>query len=312
MAIAGMRMAAAGLAWAAACGEVKGTAEDAGTLIDAEDDGNEPPPRCRPESDFGAPEPLEALNSDETVYDEGASLSADERRIYLSSDRAGSFDLYFATRDDRDGEFSPPVPIRGLNDPKRRERHPAISHDELQLLAQIGPNDDLDIWLATRADPDQDFQWLEAPPGLNSESANDYTPYSVGAAKTVYFASTRDSGTTSDIWRATWNGTGFDPPSKVEGVDLVTESEESNPVVTTDELTLFFDSNRTGELLDIYVATRGRATDEFGPATRLVDLSGDGRDFPTWISPDGCVLYLTQQAGASGPYKMFVAKRAPP
>jgi len=148
-------------------------------------------------------------------------------------------------------------------------------------------------------------------PGLNSETANDYTPYAVGGGTSLHFASNRESGeTTSDIWRATWNSAAFDAPAKVAGADLVTASEESNPVVTPDELTLFFDSNRVDEL-DIYVATRASTDDDFGPAALLADLSSADLDAPNWISADGCVLYPTQRVGPSRTYKIFVTTRSP-
>lgn len=312
-------VAALGLACSPACGEVKKGGGDS-TMADAAGQEGEPdamgaidaaPARCRPESPFGAPVALDAVSSADELNDEAAALSADELTLYFSSDRAGDYDLYVATRDEPDGELSPAEPVPGLSEPTRFERRPAISADGLQLFAQIGSSTDLEIWVATRANTGEPFEELVSAPGLNSDAATDYTPYAVGGGNSLYFASTRESGeTTSDIWRATWNGTAFDAPAKVAGADLVTASEESNPVVTPDELTLFFASNRVDEL-DIYVATRASTGDDFGPAALLADLSSADLDAPNWISADGCVLYLTQRVGPSATYKLFVATRSP-
>ena len=251
-AVVASSVAALGLASSLACGEIK-KADDDSTMADAAEQGGEPdamgaidaaPARCSPDSPFAAPVALDAVSSSEELNDEAAALSADELTLYFSSDRAGDYDLYVATRDQPDAGFSTPEPVPGLSEPSRLERRPAISADGLQLFSQISSGTDLEIRVATRTNTGEPFAEPVSAPGLNSDTASDYTPYAVGG-NSLYFASTRETGeTTSDIWRATWNGTAFDAPAKVAGADLVTASEESNPVLTPDELTLFFDSNR--------------------------------------------------------------------
>ena len=79
------------------------------------------------------------------------------------------------------------------------------------------------------------------------------------------------------------------PGSLINGAD-----DESFPVVTPDELTLYFSSNRANGagLQDIYVARRASVSDNFGAPVNLAELNTGTNDFPTWISDDGCVLYL--------------------
>lgn len=89
-------------------------------------------------------------------------------------------------------------------------------------------------------------------------------------------------------------------------------TEPSNPVVTPDELTLYFGSNRPGGAgnYDIYQATRPTVADGFGAPIALASLNTASLDAPSWISEDGCELYFTRLDANVG-YQLYVALRGP-
>jgi hypothetical protein len=74
------------------------------------------------------------------------------------------------------------------------------------------------------------------------------------------------------------------------------------PVVRRDELEIFFARQSGDPALDweIYTATRAKASDPFGAATKVAELSGPGADIPGWLSPDGCRMYFSRDRGDAG------------
>jgi hypothetical protein len=130
----------------------------------------------------------------------------------------------------------------------------------------------------------------------NASYANE--PYLLGGGETLYLAGVRaGSATGSDIYRARGG-----PPEFGDGTDPVagvnTAGGEFAPVVSDDDLEMFFSSDResTGVPaslpLDIFVASRDATTGPFGTPRKLPALSTtNGTDWPVWISPDRCDLY---------------------
>jgi hypothetical protein len=313
----------AGLALAGGCGEVKpgaGAQVDAAREMDAA--GGSPdalPARCDPASSFGEPVLLDVVNSTTTANDEAASLSADELTIYFSSDRAGpppnsdAYDLYIAKRDRPDGPFPEPE-IIPFADPNLRRRRPVVAAGGLDLYAvyEFGAGA-FGLMVASRMNTGQNFGEFELAPGLNGDDSSDRDAYPLLGGTSIYFASDRGMAPGDfNIWRATWNDAAWADPRMVrgEGDSLVSPQQEIAPVVTPDELTLYFGSNRDDLMThDIFVATRASVDDDFGPPMRLPSLSNTDIDAPSWVSADGCVLHLTQSVG--GVYKLFVATRSP-
>jgi hypothetical protein len=82
-------------------------------------------------------------------------------------------------------------------------------------------------------------------------------------------------------------------------------------VVAPDELTLFFASNRRADPnrtdTDIWMARRSSVADGFDAPMQLDQLNTENADVPTWVSADGCVLYIT--SGQNLAYGIYVATR---
>jgi hypothetical protein len=77
---------------------------------------------------------------------------------------------------------------------------------------------------------------------------------------------------------------------------LNTIMTETAPLVTADELTIIFGSDRDSPNsrggLDIWMATRPSPSAPFGAEHVVGELATAAHDIPTWISPDGCHLYF--------------------
>lgn len=112
-----------------------------------------------------------------------------------------------------------------------------------------------------------------------SDPANEDDPTLTADLLEIYFSSTRISGMdgNSDVFRST-RATTSDPwgaPSPI--VELNTGTNDENPGIAPDGLTLWFSSNRMGDL-DIYVTTRADRGDPWNPPTRVAELSASGDD----------------------------------
>jgi len=115
-----------------------------------------------------------------------------------------------------------------------------------------------------------------------------------------------------DLFRAARSGDQFGDPELVKGTNINDpEFRDSNPVVTPDELTLFFASNRRNDPnrtdTDIWMAKRSSVADGFDAPVKLENLNTVDTDVPTWVSLDGCVLYIT--SGPNLEYDIYVATR---
>jgi hypothetical protein len=81
-------------------------------------------------------------------------------------------------------------------------------------------------------------------------------------------------------------------------------------VVSGDELTLYYATDGApGEVFgDIWVTTRPSRDVAFGEPTIVTGVNTSYDEFPQWISPDGCRLYLGRSTTDTDNY-LFVAER---
>lgn len=290
----------------AGCGRV---VNQAGPDAASDAAGDARPARCNPTAAFGKPAALTSLNT--SADDEHADLSADELTIYFSSTRpggAGGFDLYQATRSSTSEPFGNVMPVQGINT-TGDERTPRMSANGLSMYAMIAASTfpGLHIALATRPNVTVAFSAMRTVANVNN-ATNSADPYVLPSGNAMYLAS--DLAGNPGLYRSVKVNGAFSTPTLVPGVNLDTPAIENNPVVTPDELTLFFGSTRPGGTgdFDIYEARRAHAADGFGAPIELKGLDTAGGDMPNWISPDGCSLYFTRQAANVG-YQLYMASR---
>ena len=290
----------------AGCGRVVGnTSPDAAS--DAAPDAR--PARCNPTAAFGKPVALASL--DTSANDEHAELSADELTIYFSSTRpggAGGFDIYQATRGSISESFGNILPVQGINT-AGDERTPRMAGNGLSMYAMIAAPTfpGLHIALATRPNVTVAFSAMRTVANVNN-ATNTADPYVLPSGNAMYLAS--DLAGNFGLYRSVKVNGAFSTPTLVPGVNLDTPAIENNPVVTADELTLFFGSTRPGGTgdHDMYQARRAHVADGFGAPVELKGLNTAGADAPNWVSPDGCTLYFTRGEPNVG-YQLYMASR---
>jgi hypothetical protein len=270
-------------------------------------------PRCDPKANFASPVALSSLNADTEAA--VADLSADELTIYFSSPRPGSIgkdDIYQATRTSTSMPFGGILPVSGVNT-EREEREPRMTADGRSMFAisTIAENTGYHIMLTTRANTAVVFEGLQPLANVNSLSYNDNDPYILPTGNTLYFSSDRQGSGPFGLYRSSRTNSAFAAPKLISVAELASSTQQS-PVVTLDELTLFFASNGSNGagVYDIYEATRSSLADEFSAPFALTGVNTADIDLPTWISPDGCNLYITRFEAGIG-RQLYVATRGP-
>jgi hypothetical protein len=260
------------------CGNVVNdkSPSDAGAPSDSD---GPPPGRCDPRAPFGPLEEATSINTEPST--EGAYLSRDELTIWFSSRVAGStnYDLYEASRSDT------PLPFRGIHavpgvNTEANERWPRVTADGLRMFATIGAAaGPYDMKVATRDNTDMEFAPLQPIPTLSEPTFNDSAPYPIShetpAHETVLYYHS-DRITPQRIYRSVNSGSGFRAADPVPIIGLGPQDTVANPVVTPDELTLYFQLAN-----DIWIATRASTSDDFRDPTSIPDLNGSGIDAAT-------------------------------
>jgi hypothetical protein len=268
--------------------------------------GDEPdaPPRCDPAKPFGAAVLVAGLAS--ATEDASLRLSPDEKTGYFFSARSGSQLLYTAMRPRVTAPFSGVTVLANVN--TGNQYNPAISADGLTLFfASFRPGGDNDIYEATRAAQTDDFTNIRLAPNVNT-SASEVQPYLTRDSTTLYFV--RTASAAQVVFRATGSVTaGFANPSVV--AELHGPTNDTDPVVSADGLTVFWGSDRAGGMgdVDVWQAQRATPSGVFGQPAPVTPVNTSGFDSPSDISADGCRLYLTSTRG--GRTGIYVATRPP-
>jgi hypothetical protein len=276
----------------AACGGGGGTPD---ALVDAG-------PRCDPAAPFGAPVPVAGLDSE--LDDQGARLTPDELTVVFARARTNNTtDLYMASRATIDAAFDTPTLLGTVNS-VNSELWPTLSPDALLLLFDTNRGTQTyRVYASTRASTAAAF----GPPTASAALADGDAQPLLASATALYFASSTRTGLgMGDIWRADIDATGaVGTPAAVIG-DVNSAANEAAPAVTADERVVAF--ARDG---DVYLASRSSPSDGFGTAAAVAGLAEMGvNEAPTWISPDGCHLYVQSDApGGMGGVDLYMASR---
>jgi hypothetical protein len=274
-------------------------------LLACEDPGTTPgtdagvAPRCSATAAFARPTRLMSLNT--LTSNDQATLSADELTVYFSrNDVTGNFDIYQATRASTTAAFGAASPVAGVNT-AADERGPHVTADGLTLYAtsQLNDTSQYRVTFATRTTTADSFGPLQNVPVING-TRNDSDPFISADGSVLYFSSDRTAIAGYALFRSVQTGGTFSAPELVMGTNLDTTSGEITPVLSVDELTLYFGSLRQGRgSADIFQATRATAQDPFGEPIPLNELNTQGFEVPSWISADGCELYITRLTTAN-------------
>jgi hypothetical protein len=290
-----------------------------------------PPPPCDLTAPYGDIHLVPGL---EDSLANSARFSGDERTVLFSAfqkgcEIEGCADLYFAQRADRTARFGAPQPLPGseMSVPNVSEYWPTMTSDELVLFFESARGvdgghyvDRSRIWTATRASTQHDqFRNPYLQTVFRDSVGSEGAPYLHPNGTSLYFMSTgRSDGGFLDIFVAELGDLGS--VASITPVSAVnTPAGEEMPVVTYDDLTLYFAREDSQLLKHIWASTRDKPDGGFGsphPVSELNIADAGEEEFPSWVSNDHCRLYFvsnrprTPDAGA-GSYSLWGAERPP-
>lgn len=276
---------------------VDGSAKsDGGASADDDDDdggagADVQAPRCSPLDPWGEPVLVGVLNQPGVVVG-GARLSADRRTIYYSrrtpptSGIVPVDELFFATRPQPDQPFSSSTALLTDTGYNKRAANPIVTIDQKTLFFNTTgiATGATNIAISTRVDPSTLFTAAGHVTFVSGPSESEH-PYINQDGSRLYYAS---NGT---IYVAKRSGGVFDSISTL--LQGSGSPDYSAPVVSSDELAIWVTQIQSG-VRKIAVSTRNSLEDAFGlPAIEVAALNAHPSARPTWISDDGCELYLT-------------------
>ena len=220
-------------------------------------------------------------------------LTSDELTLVFTS----LGDLYTSTRNDVSQEFTIASALGGVNT-TADEWTVSVSGDGLALAFDTTRMVDpyFKIYTALRTSRTDAFTGVTRDPVLNVNTVNtsDGHPFLLPDGLVLYMVSTRNGS--FDMFRAERSSRTAAFAGTAPLSTLNTTSREYFPVVTPDELTLYFASDRTDLPneggLDIFVSRRESKQENFGPPENVAELNTREDEYPNWISEDGCRLYF--------------------
>ncbi len=269
------------------------------------------PPLCGPSDPFATPKPIEGLPAGSLRL----RLTDDELTAYFAmlTDDSG-WELAWAKRTDRDGAFGEYE--RLFVNTEWYEFSPSVVDGELELFAESNRTGAFHIFRFDRTSRVDNFGNAELLIGtsplddpINAEGGPFITPD--GSA--LYFHATWGSNI-GRLYRAQRIDDEF--PTAQDMMLRVGEGGEAFPVVSRDELTLYFSSFQVGgDDNDIWMATRSASSDPatgFGNPVVITELRSAYTDVASWVSSDGCRLYFSRSGTPfTGDSVAYVAERNP-
>jgi hypothetical protein len=188
---------------------------------------------------------------------------------------------------------------------------PSLASDGLSLyFALLVPGGVEQVALSTRSDRGVAFgDGLPLPPPINLDTEG--TPNLSADGLSLYFFSERAGGAGGrDLYVATRSSTSAEFETVRELSALNTPDREHLPRVSSDDLTLYFVSNRTGDT-DIWRATRTSPAADFADPVLVPELNSGNEDGAVTLSPDGLEAILSSNRPSTlGGRDLYRATRA--
>jgi Tol biopolymer transport system component len=309
------RLAVVGIVALAACGTLKAADDTTDSTADGGPDASsdvdvdvaDGGARCSAETTFATPVALAELDNDAGAF--GARLTHDELTIYWTTTAAGSFRLATASRNDVAARFAFAKTVNGTTTGQPRyEEFPVPSADGTKLYYDVGTGGSTQLVVATLlADGGATNERILSPPSY--ANSTDRWTYLSPSEDDLWFASVREDAGLAMLYHAPRAGAGFGAAQRVSIDDNVHEA--AAPVISADGRTLYFQSNRADVgnfgMRDVYMATRENPSAPFGSIRNVRELNTAFDDFPSWISPDGCRIYIS--SSRDGFFRIYVAEK---
>jgi hypothetical protein len=277
--------------------------------VDAGGDASTANSPCALDQPFGASVVLSELNT--ASEDASLRLLPDELTAIFMSSRPQSaglpthFNVWTTTRPSLAAPFGPPTLMPGANQTGSYTYWVAPTSDGLTLYINSDPGGRSQIFSTTRAGVDDAFP---APSLVDlAIGEGQGSPWIRTSGGRLYFDAFITSG--ADLYVADGVGSGIPTSRPLAGINEATSTEQA-PVSSADELTMYFASDRPGAMggLDIWVARRPTLNEPFEPPTAVAELNSTFDESPTWLSTDGCRLYIASDRGGAR-LDLYVAEK---
>ena len=189
---------------------------------------------------------------------------------------------------------------------------PAVTRDGLSLFwsepAATGLG--LDIFVATRTTVTQQFNGGLVT-RIAKQGISELGPMPSSDGNELFFSSDELAPGKPDkatLFRATRIDGEFQNPSPV--TELASDGSEKVLTLSKDGLTAYFGSTRSGGKgdIDVWTATRPSIGGKFTNIRNVAEVNGPTAEWPSFLSADGCRLYLASSRSGDG--DLYVAKRA--
>lgn len=258
---------------------------------------------CDPTKPFGAPVPV-AGKINTASHGTAPSLTTDELTMFFQ--RTVGLDggaILVSKRATRDDDWGDAVELTELAQ-NEADYSPTVTADGLTLywseLTTQTPRHAV-IKIATRNTPTAPFSNVRVLDEVASTTGDDTTPSVSQDGSELFFTSTREGGN-GHLFHSVRSVDGFSTPTSLS--ELVSgTTRDAQSTLSADGLTIFFGSDRTGGLgqSDVWTAKRPSKTAGFANITHLDGpVNTANIEWPTWVSADGCRLYLGVLSGGAG------------
>lgn len=206
------------------------------------------------------------------------------------------------------GEFGPPTLVWPAS--LTSDRAPTLTADRLTIVFSRATATGEDIMLATRTSVDAAFGEPVAIAEFSGSRST--TPVLSADQLHIYFASERNG--TWDLWAADRTAVGISFGNHHSLTLLNSASSELRPWLSADELTLYFESDRTAATgFDVWRATRPNTSVDFGAPEVVLALNGPGSQGSASLTPDSLTCYyVTDSAPMVGGHTLQRTQRATP
>ena len=257
-----------------------------------------PPPPCDISKPFGAPVLVAGLESNIDI----ARLTDDELTIYYNSFADTNHrDLLTAKRTDRTKPFGTAKPLTQLNSASNEAAATITGDDRNILFTSNRAGGGWQIFWSQRSDPTLDFASPTQVTGFSAPGNLTDPAAFAGANGGIELWFRADGSGNGDLYVSTvTNGVAS---TAVAQTPLNSDSaNDLLPALSPDRLVVFFASDRQGDGAkggyDIWTAKRPTPIDAFASVSNVAELNGTSSEWPTWLSVDGCRLYLTSDRNA--------------
>jgi hypothetical protein len=277
------------------------------------------PLRCDHEQAFTSIALVGGIGAGPGLFDGAARLSPDEKRVFLTSTRTGTYQIYEATRGSRDVDFMLPINLVELNT-SWFDFNPTVTGDGVTMFFESSRTGNFTIHTSIRATPGGEWAMPTLFVPVVSGTSNNGMPYVLPKGDVLYFQSDRSGPLHVFRTARGANGT-WSVPQLASGFS---GNYEFSPVVPEDELTMYFatDYGKVEEAAadggvpeigdyDVWVATRKTKGEAFSSPRRVVGINTTMGETPSWISPDACRLYFARRIRNSSDSRIYVATRTP-